>query len=362
MRTETEPIPGKSAQGVQAMQMTLKEIADFVGGELTGESDVVIVGVNGIKEAQDGDITFVANSRYIPLLETTRASAALVPPSVNNGRIPLIRCNNPYVSFIDLMGLCETEQACRPAGIHATAIVGDHVRLGDNAAIGAYAVIEDSVSIGDNAIIYPHVYVGMLSSIGDSTIVYPHVTIRERVRIGDRVIIHSGTRIGCDGFGFAPMKGVHHKVPQIGMVIVNDDVEIGANVTIDRATFQATVIGKGTKIDNLVQIAHNVTTGEHCIIVAQTGISGSTTLGNNVTIAGQSGVVGHITLGDNVKVGAKSGVSKSCPPNTSLSGIPARPHEREKKVQASMRRLPELQKRVRALEKRIIELEEKLDG
>jgi len=344
------------------MEMTLGEIAEFVGGELVGDRDTVIVGVNGIKEARRGEITFVANSRYLPLLDTTDAAAALVSPAVANGSKPLIRCANPYVSFIELMGLCETEQACHPEGIHPTAVVGDNVRLGDNVALGAYTVIEDGASLGSNVILYPHVYVGKMSSVGDDTIVYPHVTIREKVRIGDRVIIHSGTRIGADGFGFAPMKGIHHKIPQIGTVIVNDDVEIGANVTIDRATFQATVIGKGTKIDNLVQIAHNVVTGENCIIVGQSGISGSTTLGNSVTLAGQSGVVGHITLGDNVTVGAKSGVSKSVPSNTSLFGIPARPLARAKKVQASMRRLPEVCKRLRILEKRLTELEDKLDG
>ncbi len=344
------------------MQMTLKEIAEFVGGTLLGDGDIVITGVNGIKEAREGEITFVANSRYLPLLDATQASAALVAPPVRNGRKALVQCANPYVSFIDLMGLCETEQACHPKGIDPTAVIGENVRMGNNVALGAYTVVDDGVSIGDNAILYPHVYVGKMSSVGADSIVYPHVTIRENVRVGNRVIIHSGTRIGCDGFGFAPMKGVHHKIPQLGTVIIEDDVEIGANVTIDRATFQATVVGKGTKIDNLVQIAHNVVTGENCIIVAQSGISGSTTLGNSVTLAGQSGIVGHITLGDNVKVGAKSGVTKSFDADTSLFGVPAAPIARAKKVQASLRRLPELYKHVRTLEKRIAELEERLNG
>ncbi len=340
------------------MQMTLKEIADFVKGELAGDGDIVISGVNGIKEAQEGEITFVANSTYLPLLDTSEASAALVTSSVSDGRKPVIKCANPYVSFIELMGLCETEQACHPEGVHPTAAIGENVEIGENATMGAYAVVEDGASIGSNVVLYPHVYVGKMTSIGDDTIVYPHVTIREKVRIGNRVIIHSGTRIGCDGFGFAPMKGVHHKIPQLGTVIIEDDVEIGANVTIDRATFRETIIGKGTKIDNLVQIAHNVTTGENCIIVAQTGISGSTTLGNSVTLAGQSGIVGHITLADNVTVGAKAGVNKSCAPGASILGTPARPAELEKRIQASLRRLPELSKRVRALERRLEKPEE----
>ena len=343
------------------MQMTLKEIADFVGGELAGDGDIVITGVNGIKEAHAGEITFVANSRYLPLLDTTGAAAALVAPTVSNGPKPLIKCANPYVSFIELMGLCETEQACHPEGVHPTAVVGENVKMGENTAMGAYAVVDDGASIGSNVVLYPHVYVGTMASIGDDTIVYPHVTIREKVRIGNRVIIHSGTRIGSDGFGFAPIKGVHHKIPQLGTVIIQDDVEIGANVTIDRATFHETIIGKGTKIDNLVQIAHNVTTGENCIIVAQSGISGSTTLGNSVRLAGQSGIVGHITLADNVTVGAKAGVSKSCAPGTSVWGAPARPAKLERRIQASLRRLPELSKRVRALEKQLAELEEQSD-
>ena len=340
------------------MQMTLKEIADFVNGELAGDGDIVISGVNGIKEARQGEITFVANSKYLPLLETSKASAALVASSVSDDNKPVIKCANPYVSFIQLMGLCETGQACHPEGVHPTAVVGENVELGENSALGAYAVVDDGASVGSNVILYPHVYIGKMTHIGDNTIVYPHVTIREKVRVGNRVIIHSGTRIGCDGFGFAPMKGIHHKIPQLGTVIIEDDVEIGANVTIDRATFGETIIGKGTKIDNLVQIAHNVTTGENCIIVAQTGISGSTTLGNNVTLAGQSGIVGHITLADNVTVGAQAGVNKSCAPGTFILGTPARPAELQKRIQACQRRLPELTKRVRALERRLEKSEE----
>ncbi|MCD6287767.1 MAG: UDP-3-O-(3-hydroxymyristoyl)glucosamine N-acyltransferase, partial [Candidatus Hydrogenedentes bacterium] len=241
------------------------------------------------------------------------------------------------------------------------AVIGESVRLGHNVAVGAYAVIENGSVVGDNTIIYPQSYIGNSSLIGANVIIYPNVTIRSRVRIGDRVIIHSGTCIGADGFGFAPMKDVHHKVPQIGTVIIEDDVEIGANVTIDRATFHATVVGKGTKIDNLVQIAHNVIIGKNCIIVSQTGISGSTKLGDNVRIGGQVGIIGHITIGDDVAIGARSGVSKSCEPRTFYFGVPAQPHVRAKKIQAATRKLPEMIKRLRALERQIEEIQKHLD-
>ncbi|MCM8771116.1 MAG: UDP-3-O-(3-hydroxymyristoyl)glucosamine N-acyltransferase [Candidatus Omnitrophica bacterium] len=340
------------------MRLTLKQIADFVQGEVKGDADIVITGVSGIKEAKEGDITFLANTKYAHYLEQTQASAVITSKEITTSSRPIIRTENPSLAFAKVVSLISPPQTKQPEGIHPSAILGKDVDLGKNVAIGAYTVVEDHASIGDNTIIYAGCYIGYNSKIGKDSIIYPRVTIREAVTIGNRVVIHSGSVIGSDGFGFVTIDGLHQRIPQIGTVIIQDDVEIGANVTIDRARFEKTIIGKGTKIDNLVQIAHNVVIGENSIIVAQAGISGSTTLGKNVIIAGQAGLVGHISIGDNVVVMAQSGVSKSIPPNTKVWGYPAKEHTEAKKVNACVQRLPHLYKVVEDLKKKIQELEE----
>lgn len=343
------------------MKKTLKEIAELVNGEIVGDSNVVITGVSGIKEANEGDITFVANPKYFPLIDKTRASAVIAAMDmVSRQKKPILRTENPSLAFVKVASSFVPSEAAPFKGIHPTAIMGKSLTLGKNAAVGPYVVIEDNACIGDNTIIYAGCFIGHHSSIGADSLVYPNVTIRERIVIGSRVIIHSGTVIGSDGFGFVNVKGLHHKIPQIGTVEIGDDVEIGANVTIDRARFDKTVIGRGTKIDNLVQIAHNVAVGENSIIVAQAGVSGSTTLGKGVTLAGQAGLVGHITVGDGAVVAAQGGVTKSIPANTMVSGYPARKHEIAKKVNACLQNLPKLYETVRALKKKIEELEYKL--
>jgi len=316
------------------LRKTLKEIAEFVGGEVVGDAGTVITGVSGIKEAQGGDITFVANPRYLPLLEKTRASAAVVSYEVEAAACALIRAENPSLAFAKIVSLAAPGEPAHFKGVHPTAVLGKSVSLGKNVSLGAYVVIEDNVKIGDNSVIYPGSFIGHHAEIGSNGLIYPNVSIRERVIIGDRVIVHSGTVIGSDGFGFVSIKGLHQKIPQIGTVQIGDDVEIGANVTIDRARFDKTVISSGTKIDNLVQIAHNVVIGENSIVVAQAGISGSTRIGKAVTIAGQAGLVGHIEIGDGAVLAAQAGVTKSVPPNTMVSGYPARQHEQAKKVNA----------------------------
>ncbi len=339
------------------MRKTLKEIARFIEGEVVGDENVVITGVCGIKEAQSGDITFLANPKYFPLLETTHASAVITSRDIKDTSKPIIRTENPSLAFAKVVSLVEPQDLKHPKGVHPTAIIGKGVVLGRDVAVGPYAVIEDNASVGDNTIIYPGCYIGYRTKIGRDTLIYANVSIREHVLIGDRVIIHSGTVIGSDGFGFATLEGVHHKIPQIGTVLIEDDVEIGANVTIDRARFDKTVIGKGTKIDNLVQIAHNVIVGENSIIVAQAGISGSTVIGKGATLAGQAGLVGHITIGDGAVVAAQAGVTKSVPANTLVSGYPAKPHNIARRVNACVQNLPKLYETVTLLKKKIEELE-----
>ncbi len=342
------------------LHKTLNEIAKFIGGKVIGDGDTLITGVSGIKEAAEGDITFLANSKYSPLMDKTAASAIITSADAQKTAKPVILTENPSLAFTKIISMFIPDDIGHPEGIDYTVVMGKNVTLGKDVAIGPYVVIGDNVSIGDKSIIYAGCFIGHHSKIGSQTLIYPHVSIRERISIGSRVIIHSGTVIGSDGFGFVTIKGAQHKIPQVGTVEIADDVEIGANVTIDRARFDKTAIGCGTKIDNLVQIGHNVIIGENCLIVAQVAIAGSTIVGNNVTLAGQAGLVGHITIGDNVIVTGQSGVSKSVPANTMVSGYPARPFMTTQRVNASLQNLPKLFDLVKELKKKVEELEARL--
>lgn len=343
------------------MQKTLREIAALINGEVLGDDSVVITGVAGIKEARQGDITFLANPKYIPFIEKTQASAIIVSRDIKDASKPLICLDNPSLGFEKVVLFFSKVEVKHPKGIHSTVVLGKDVRLGKNVSIGPYVIIEDNVSIGDNTIIYGGSYIGHSTQVGSDTLIYANVTIRESVNIGNRVVVHSGTVIGSDGFGFATINGKHHRIPQTGTVVIEDDVDIGSNVTIDRARFDKTIIGKGTKIDNLVQIAHNVVIGENSIIVAQVGISGSTNIGKGVTFAGQSGIAGHLTVGDGVIVAGRAGVIKSVPANTMVSGFPAKPHEIAKRVNACVQNLPKFYEKVNLLKKKIEELEARLN-
>ncbi len=336
------------------MKKSLKEIAALVGGEVVGDGDTQISNVNGIREAQEGDITFLANSLYKPLINTTKASAIITSKEIYSAHKPIIRTDNPSLALTKVISLFSAKpESSVPLGVDKSAVIGKDVTLGKDVAISAFVVIEDGCAIGDNSVIYPHVYIGNNTKIASNAKIYPNVTIRENAIIGQNVIIHANSVIGSDGFGYVQVAGAHQKIPQTGVVVVEDDVEIGSNVSIDRARFGKTSIGKGTKIDNLVQIAHNVQIGPNSIIVSQAGISGSSRLGKNVTIAGQAGLVGHIELGDNVIVAAQSGVTKSVPKNTILLGSPAGPISDQKRIFAALRQLPELLKAVKAIKDKV---------
>ena len=346
-----------------SIHKTLKEIAQLIDGEVIGDGNIVITGISGIREAEEGDLTFLANPRYAPLMDTTKAAAIITSREATGAPRPMIRADNPSMAFAKIISILMPNDQRYPSGIHPTAVIGKNVKLGQDVALQPYVVIDDDTVIGDRTIIYAGSYIGNRAKIGSDCLIYPNVAIREKVEIGNRVIVHSGTVIGSDGFGFATVGGEHHKIPQIGTVLIEDDVEIGANVTIDRARFGKTVIGKGTKIDNLVQIAHNVIVGENSIIIAQAGISGSTVIGKNVTIAGQAGLVGHITIGDNAVLAAQAGVTKPVPANTCVSGYPARQHDEAKRLNAFVSRLPQIVDELKKLEEKVNQLEKKItDG
>ncbi|NIA16468.1 MAG: UDP-3-O-(3-hydroxymyristoyl)glucosamine N-acyltransferase [Nitrospiraceae bacterium] len=345
------------------MDRSVGEIAKLVGGTVIGDAGIRITGVNGIKQASSGDLSFIGSPQYLPFLETTGASALLVTDDVTSVERTLIRVDRPYLSFLQVLQQCATEEGIpHPVGIHATAVIGQNVTLGRDVALDAHVRIADGCTLGDGVVVYANSYVGNSCNIGEETVIYPNVTLREGVSVGARCIIHAGAVLGSDGFGFAPMGGKLFKVPQVGTVVLGDDVEIGTNSAVDRATFGRTVIGNGTKIDNLVQIAHNVEIGEHTVISGMTGIAGSTTIGAGVTIAAQVGVVDHVEIGDGATIAGRSGVATSVKPGQVVSGFPATDHKLDMRILASLRRLPDMAPRVRRLERRIQELEEQLHG
>ncbi len=342
-----------------SVEKQLRELAEYVQGIVVGDDRIIISSVAGIEEAESGAITFLSNPKYRAKLPLTKASAVIVAPEIDAPGLNLLKVANPYLAFARIMMLFE-QKFHPPLGIHPTAVMGDDVTIGDGCRIGAHVSLGNHVTIGARTIIHPGVVLGDYVMIGADTLIYPNASVLQETRIGDRVILHSGVVIGSDGFGFAPVKGEYVKIPQIGTVVIEDDVEIGANVTIDRAALGQTHIKKGVKIDNLVQIGHNVVIGEHSVIVAQVGISGSTKLGRHVTLAGQVGVVGHIEIGDEVIVAAQSGVPKSVPEKSIVAGSPAVDQTLWKKSQIALHKLPDALKTIRSLEQRIRALEEQL--
>jgi len=342
------------------MEIKLCEIAELVGGQLTGDGEILITGFSGIKEAKEGDLTFLDNVKYLPMVAQTKASAILASEKIDDIAIPVILVKNPSFSFTQIVGKYILKECKLSDGIHPSALVSDSAEIGRGVAIGPCAIISDHAKVGKKTRIYPGCFIGNDVTIGENCTIYPNVTVMHSLSIGNNVIIHSGTVIGSDGFGFLQVEGKHKKIPQIGTVVIEDDVEIGANVTVDRARFDKTLIGRGTKIDNLVQIAHNVVMGEDCIIISQVGISGSVNIGKGAILAGQVGVVGHLSIGDGVIVASRGVVTKSIPAHTKVSGNPAKEDSKAKKIQASVQRLPHYVKVISELEKRVAALEQRI--
>jgi UDP-3-O-[3-hydroxymyristoyl] glucosamine N-acyltransferase len=338
--------------------MRLKELADMLGAELTGPAEVDVRGAAGIHEAGEGQITFIAGRKELKDLELSRASAAIVPLDTPALPLPLLRLKNPRLAFARTLELFYVKPY-QASGISEKAAIGANVVIGADPSIHPFVVLADDVKIGERVTVYPGVSIGKGSVVDDDSVIHANVSIRENVRIGKRVIVQSGAVIGGDGFGFVTDNGRHHKIPQVGGVIIEDDVEIGANSTIDRATLGNTVVKQGTKIDNLVQIAHNVTIGEHCLLVSQVGVSGSCTIGNWVALGGQVGVADHVIIGDRVMASGQTGIIKDIEPGQVVGGTYAMPQRDWLKVQSVLRKLPELKKLVAELEKQINELKEK---
>jgi UDP-3-O-[3-hydroxymyristoyl] glucosamine N-acyltransferase len=335
--------------------MTITELAAKLGAEVRGPGDAEIRGVAGIREAREGDVTYLSDQKHKNDLVSCRASAVIIPRDMQDVGIPAIVVKNPRYAFALALGIFYGRPYV-PGGISDRAVIGKDVVLGSEPTIHPNAVIADRAKIGSRVTLYPGVYVGSGSIIGDDTLLYPNVSIREGVSLGCRVIIHSGTVIGSDGFGFVTDGGRHHKIPQVGGVIIEDDVEIGANCTIDRATLGNTVIKKGTKLDNMVHIAHNVIIGEHCLLAGQCGVAGSSTIGNYVVMGGKAAISDHVTIGDGVMIAGGSGITRNIPSGQVIAGYPAIPIKDWLKAQAVLPKLPELKKLVSHLRDRIDEL------
>ena len=338
-----------------APAVPLSDIAAAVGGRQVG-AEISILGVSSLDEADMGDLAYVDGDRFIEAARASRASAFLVGEEIAGLDRPQVVAPDPRLAFVRVV---ERFFTCprRSRGIAAEVARGADVQIGDDASIWPFVTLGDRVTLGARVTLYPGVFIGDDASVGDDCILYPNVTVREGCVIGQRVIIHTGAVIGSDGFGYLQHEGRHHKIPQRGVVLVEDDVELGANVTVDRATFGRTVIGRGTKIDNLVHIGHNVTIGPHSILVAQVGISGSTRLGSHVVVGGQAGLVDHIEIGDRAMIGAQAGVVRNVGEGEIVVGTPAAPHDVGLRAHALLLRLPELRQQVRELAARVRALE-----
>ncbi|MFH0994127.1 MAG: UDP-3-O-(3-hydroxymyristoyl)glucosamine N-acyltransferase [Pseudomonadota bacterium] len=342
------------------MEMTLSLIASQVQGQIQGDGQKCITGVAPFETAAGCDITYAGGPKFLKRLHDTRAGAILVPTDYSGEDDRVIRVKNPQIAFSHVVRIFYPPIPSW-SGISPVAHVGHDIQMGKDVAIAPFVVIQNHVTLGDRVTLHPHVVLGDHVSIGNDVEIFPNVTILNGTRIGSRVTIQAGTVIGGDGFGYAPDDGAYRKIPHLGIVQIDDDVEIGAGNTIDRATYGKTWIKNGVKTDNMVHIAHNVTVGENTLLVAQVGISGSTTIGSQCILAGQVGVSGHITIGDRVTIGPQSGIVGSISDGAIVTGTPEMPHKLFLKTSRIITRLPEMKKKLSEMEKRLIEIEDSLN-
>lgn len=345
------------------MEFSAKQIAEYIQGVIVGDENATVHTFSKIEEGIPGALTFLANPKYTHYIYETKASIVLVNKDfIPEGEITatLIKVDNAYESLAKLMTLYEMSKP-KKTGIDPLASIAANARIGENVYIGPFACIEEGAVIGDNAYIHPHVTVGCNAKVGNGTILYPHVTVYHDCRIGNQCIIHAGAVIGADGFGFAPSAEGYEKIPQIGITIIEDQVEIGANTCVDRATMGATIVHKGTKLDNLIQIAHNVEVGSHTVMASQVGIAGSAKIGEWCMFGGQVGVAGHIQIGDHVNVGAQSGIPGNTKSGSSLMGYPAIEPKQFARSSAVFKKLPEMYSELGRLQKELEEFKKQLN-
>lgn len=342
------------------MHFNMEEISKITGAEASATTDTAITALCSLEDSQEGGICYLTSLDKPDLLKNLKASALIVPEEAKGKEIPfkgvLFYAKEPEWAFILLMKYVDAARQKHTAGIHPTAVISPKAKLGENVSVGAYTVIEDDVVIGDDTVIFPQCYIGKNVTVGKKCYIYPQVVIREDCVLKDFVILQAGAKIGSDGFGFTFHEGRHQKIPQIGNVVIGNDVEIQSNTCIDRAKISSTVIGDNTKVDNLVQVGHNVRVGMSTIMCAQVGVAGTTDIGNGVILAGQVGLAGHMKIGDRVQVGAQSGVIGSIPAGQVYFGYPAMPQREAFKQQAVLRKLPELNKEFKALKKQLEEM------
>ncbi len=343
------------------MEKTLRELASYVGGKVVGDENTKIKGVMAIDEASEGYITFVSNEKYIRKINQTKASAIIISPNIKTEYKNLLITKNPYLAFAKIFDLMMNPETVYSGTRYDSTMVSVSAEIGTNVTIYPYVFIGENAKIADNVVLYPGVYVGDDCQIGKDTIIHPNTAIYKGTIIGKRVTIHSNVVLGCDGYGYAPDGDKYYKIPQVGITVIEDDVDIGANTTINRAVMGKTRIKRGTKIDSQVIIAHNVEIGENTLVTSQVGIAGTAKIGNHVILAGGSGVAGHVKVGDNVKVGGWSGVTKDLPPDGIYLGSPAIEIERMRRCYIIIQKLPQMRETIKNLQKKIEQLEKRLE-
>jgi UDP-3-O-[3-hydroxymyristoyl] glucosamine N-acyltransferase len=335
------------------MKRSLKDLASNIAGELSGDAKLSVYGVSNLEDASERDITFATDDKAVEKFNASRAAAAVVPLKLKKFPTkPYIKVPNVKLAMAKVLALFEQKKNIKP-GIHKTALIRKNAKVGKNVCVMNNVTVGENTSIGDNVVIYSGVYIGNECKVGRNTVIYPNAVMYDRTIVGENCIIHAGVVLGVDGYGFVPIDGTYEKVPQIGNVVIEDNVEIFANVCISRATMGSTLIKKGSKIDNLSHIAHNCKLGENCAITGLVAIAGSSELGDHVSIGGTSGIVDHVRIGENTVVMARSGVTKDIPANSVISGFPAQDHKIELEQQANIRRLPKLIEKINELEKQI---------